>query len=147
MFSRHKLPNGISVILAPRKFTRAVSVLALVKVGSRHEAPMQNGTAHFVEHLMFKGTQKRPSTLEISQELDSIGADYNAFTGKEETGYFIKAEASNLPAIVDMLSDMLIGSLFNPQEVERERGTILEEINMYEDNPMAKVGNFFGNQI
>jgi predicted Zn-dependent peptidase len=143
MFNQTKLKNGIKVILSPQTSTRAVSVLVMVKVGSRFESAKNNGASHFVEHLLFKGTKKRPSTLEISQELDSIGADYNAFTSKEKTGYYIKAESSNLNLAVDMLSDMISNSIFDPKEVERERGTILEEINMYEDNPMSKIADFF----
>jgi predicted Zn-dependent peptidase len=142
-FHQAKLKNGIKVIFSPQLSTQAVSVLVLVKVGSRFETKENNGIAHFVEHLMFKGTERRPSTLIISQELDSIGADYNAFTSKEKTGYYIKAESSNLPLLIDLLADMTTNSIFDPQEVERERGTILEEINMYEDNPMAKIGDFF----
>lgn len=142
-FDRFQLSNGIKVILSRNDATRAVSILVLVKVGSRFEAPKTNGVSHFVEHLMFKGTQKRPSTLLISKELDSIGADYNAWTGKEQTGYYIKAESTHLPLLVDMLADMTTNSLFAKEEVERERGTILEEINMYLDNPMAKVEDLF----
>ena len=143
MFKQTKLKNGIKVILAPRSQTRAVSVLVLVRVGSRYENKSNNGISHFVEHLMFKGTTKRPTTLDISQELDSIGADYNAFTGKESTGYYIKAEKENLDLVCDLLSDILQESTFVQEEIERERGTILEEINMYEDNPMSKIGDFF----
>ena len=143
MFKQTKLKNGIKVILAPRSQTRAVSVLVLVRVGSRYENKSNNGISHFVEHLMFKGTTKRPTTLDITQELDSIGADYNAFTGKESTGYYIKAEKENLDLVCDLLSDILQESTFVQEEIERERGTILEEINMYEDNPMSKIGDFF----
>ena len=142
-YHQTKLKNQIKVILSPQTSTRAVSVLILVKVGSRFENSKNNGVSHFVEHLLFKGTKKRVSTLEISQELDSIGADYNAFTSKEKTGFYIKAESTNFELIADMLSDMLTNSIFDPAEVERERGTILEEINMYEDNPMSKIGDFF----
>jgi len=143
MFKKTKLKNGIEVLLAKREQTKAVSVLVLTRVGSRYETPKNNGISHFLEHLMFKGTQKRPTTLEISQELDSIGADYNAFTSKEITGYYIKAEKTSLYSCVDILSDMLLNSVFDKDEVGRERGTILEEINMYEDNPMSKIGDFF----
>jgi len=143
MFHQTKLKNGIKVILSPNEATRAVSILVLAKVGSRFEANPINGISHFVEHLLFKGTKKRPSTLVISKELDSIGADYNAFTGKEQTGYYIKAETTHLPMLADMLADMTTNSLFAKEEVERERGTILEEINMYLDNPMAKVEDLF----
>ena len=117
--------------------------MVLVKAGSRQENESISGISHFVEHLMFKGTVRRPNTLIISQELDAIGADYNAETHKDHTAYYIKSEAGRLPMITDALSDMLTESIFSEPEVERERGTILEEINMYEDNPMVKVGNLF----
>lgn len=143
MFSQHKLSNGIRIILSPHHATSAVSLLVLIRTGSRSEEPLQGGIAHFLEHLMFKGTTRRPNTLLISQELDSVGAEYNAFTGKDQTGYYIKSASANLELAVDMLADMLSNSLFASEEMERERGTILEEINMYEDNPMAKVENLF----
>ncbi len=143
MFNLEKLKNNTPVFLLQRRQTRAVSVLVLVRVGSRYETKLNNGISHFVEHLMFKGTNARPSTLEISQELDSIGADYNAFTSKEATGYYIKAEKTNIKKACDILSDILTNTTFIKEEIERERGTILEEINMYEDNPMQKIGDFF----
>ncbi|MAG28534.1 hypothetical protein CL632_00075 [bacterium] len=143
MFKQFKLKNGIKVIFSSQSATRAVSILVLVKVGSRFENANNSGISHFVEHLLFKGTKKRPNTQIISQELDSIGADFNAFTGKDRTGYYIKAESSNLSVLVDLLSDMTKNSIFDSKEIERECGTILEEINMYEDNPMAKITDFF----
>lgn len=143
MFTLHKLPNGLRIILAPKHETKAVSLLVLVKVGSRSEIAAQSGLAHFLEHLMFKGTKRRPNTQIISQELDAIGAEYNAYTAKDHTAYYIKASSAHLELVADMLADMLTESIFAPEEVERERGTILEEINMYEDNPMAKVGDLF----
>ncbi len=138
-----KLKNGVNVVLSPKNNTQAVSFLVLVKVGSRYETAAVSGAAHFVEHLMFKGTKKRPNTLVISQELDGVGADYNAFTSKDHTGYYIKLGKSNIDLAFDMVSDMIFNSILDPAEIERERGTILEEINMYEDNPMAKVGDLF----
>ncbi|MBI4122395.1 MAG: insulinase family protein [Parcubacteria group bacterium] len=143
MFTQHTLPNGLRLIIAPHADTRAVSFLVLVKIGSRQETPRTGGVAHFVEHLMFKGTSRRPDTLAISQELDSVGAEYNAWTAKDHTGYYIKVASEHFPLAADMLSDMLANSKMDSSEVERERGTILEEINMYEDNPMAKVGDLF----
>ncbi len=142
-YIQKKLSNGIPVILSPQKSTQAVSVLVMAQVGSRQEQDHNNGVAHFVEHLLFKGTEKRPNTQIISHELDAIGADYNAYTSKDRTGYYIKAEKTNLPLLIDLLSDMTTNSLFVPEEIERERGTILEEINMYEDNPMAQIDTLF----
>lgn len=131
------------VIVAPLRDTKAVTLLVLVKVGSRFEARNINGISHFVEHLMFKGTTKRPTALKITRELDGIGAEYNAFTSKDVTGYYIKAHIDKLPLLLDMLSDMLQHSIFNPKEIERERSVIIEEINMYEDNPLMMMEDVF----
>lgn len=143
MFKRIQRPDGSVIILAPKKDTKAVTFQVLYKVGSRNEGPSINGASHFVEHLMFKGTKKRPNTKIISRELDGIGAMYNAFTGKDHTGYYIKADATHLELAIDVLSDMLRHSIFDPKEVEKERGVIIEEINMYEDNPMMHIEDMF----
>ena len=119
---------------------QSVTGLLLVGVGSRAEKDDVSGISHFLEHMAFKGTTKRPSSLIISEAIDSIGAEHNAFTGKEFTGYYIKAGNSYLELIVDILTDMLKNSLLQPKEIERERGIITEEINMIEDNPNAKIG-------
>ncbi len=137
------LRNGTKVLFAPLKETKAVTVLILFPVGSRHEQPAINGSSHFIEHLFFKGTTTRPSTLEVSKELDGVGAEYNAFTGKDHTGYYVKVSADKLELALDILSDMLYRSLFDPKEIERERGVIVEEINMYEDNPMMLFEEIF----
>ena len=131
-----KLQNGLKILKIPYKDTKAVTVLVLLKVGSRNETADVNGVSHFVEHLMFKGTPRRPNTQVISQELDKIGAEFNAFTGKDQTGYYIKAKANKIDFCLDMLSDMLFNSKFDPVEIDRERGVILEEMHMYEDSPM-----------
>lgn len=131
-----KLPNKLRVLTIPRQDTKAVTVLVLIKVGSRNEDAKVNGASHFIEHLLFKGTEKRPNTQVISQELDKIGAEYNAFTGKDHTGFYIKVRANKLDFALDMLEDMLFNSKFDKEEIERERGVILEEMNMYEDTPM-----------
>ncbi len=143
MFKQYKLKNGLRVIHSPLHETEAVTVLILFKVGSRYERRNINGISHFVEHLMFKGTKKRPTTLDISKELDGIGASYNAFTSKDHTGYYIKASHDKIELLLDMLSDMLFNSKFDPTEIERERKVIIEEINMYEDNPMMMAEDFF----
>ena len=130
------LNNQIKYVLAPLNDTQAVTVLVLVKVGSRHESVKFNGISHFIEHLLFKGTKKRPSSLDISKELDGIGADYNAFTSKQHTGYYIKASQEHLELAIEILADIIFNSLFEAKEIERERGVIIEEINMYQDNPL-----------
>lgn len=134
-----KLKNGMSVILVPQKGASSMTVLVLTKVGSRYETREINGASHFVEHLMFKGTKRRPNTEVISRELDRYGAEYNAFTDKDVTGYYIKMDADKTTLAVDMLHDMLFHSKYDPKEIDRERGVIIEEINMYEDNPRMHV--------
>ncbi len=143
MFKQYKLKNGLRVLLAPMAETKAVTVLVLTKVGSRYETRDINGASHFVEHIMFKGTKKRPTTKHISKELDGIGAEYNAFTSKDHTGYYIKTRADKAELALEMLSDMLFNSKFDATEINRERGVIIEEINMYEDNPMMYMEDLF----
>lgn len=143
MYSKLQLVNGLKIVINPQPSTAAATILVMVPVGSRFERKSIAGLSHFTEHMMFKGTKKRPDTLSISQELDSIGADYNAFTAKEYTGYYIKAQASQLPLAIDILSDMLRNSKFDANEIEREKRVIIEEINMYEDNPMMILDDVF----
>ncbi|MDD2785835.1 MAG: pitrilysin family protein [Patescibacteria group bacterium] len=131
---RITLPNGLTLIEAPQK-AQSMTLLILVKVGSRYEPVKLTGASHFIEHLMFKGTDKRPTSLDISKELDRYGAEFNAYTGKDLTGYYIKMDASHTDEAVDLLHDMLKNSKFDPAEMNRERTVIIEEIKMYEDNP------------
>ncbi len=143
MYQRFSLKNGTRVVLVPYKETKAVTVLVLYKVGSRYESSKINGVSHFIEHLMFKGTKKRPNTLDISRALDSVGAEYNAFTSKDYTGYYIKANYEHLDLALDILFDMLHHSKFEAAEIDRERTVVIEEINMYEDNPLMHVEDIF----
>ncbi len=136
LYRKAVLKNGARVILVPSHDTKACTVLVFFEVGSRYEPEALSGASHYVEHMMFKGTRKRPSTMAISRDLDSVGAEYNAFTGKDSTGYYIKLNAEKTSLAVDMLHDMLFGSTYRPEECRREREVIKEEINMYEDNPM-----------
>jgi predicted Zn-dependent peptidase len=137
MFQKFELKNGLPVILVPKKESQSVAIFLIYKVGSRYERlKSQYGTSHFIEHLMFKGTKKRPSTLAISKELDSIGADFNAYTSKDHTAYHIKANAENLEIACEILADMLNNSLFAKNEIAKEKGVIIEEIKMYEDLPI-----------
>ena len=138
-FHLNTLPNKIKVLFAPLKETKAVTVLVMVKVGSRDESKQLNGISHFIEHLLFKGTKKRPTSLHITKELDGVGADYNAFTGKDMTGYYIRVNHDKLELAIDIVSDMLYNSLFSATEINKERGVIIEEINMYGDNPMMMI--------
>lgn len=134
-----KLDNGLQVITAPLENTRAVTILILFGVGSRYETLKQSGLSHFLEHMFFKGTEKRPTTLDISRELDNVGANYNAFTGEELTGYFIRVPSEHFELGVDILSDILFNSKFDSKEIEKEKGVIVEEINMINDDPRARV--------
>jgi predicted Zn-dependent peptidase len=142
-YTRKTLSNGIKLITAPMHETKAVTVLVMVGVGSRYETPHLNGGSHFIEHLLFKGTKRRPTALDITKELDGVGAEYNAFTSKDYTGYYIKIDGDKLELAVDILGDMIWHSTYQPSEVERERGVIIEEINMYEDNPMMHMEDLF----
>ncbi|MDD5749284.1 MAG: pitrilysin family protein [Patescibacteria group bacterium] len=143
MYKRLVRKDGTVIILLPKKETKAVTLELLYKVGSRQENPANNGASHFVEHLMFKGTHRRPNTADISRELDAVGAEYNAFTGKEYTGYYVTADSRHFLLAADILSDMLYNSKFEKQEIDRERGVIVEEINMYEDNPIMYIEDAF----
>ncbi|KKR64629.1 MAG: Peptidase M16 domain protein [Candidatus Curtissbacteria bacterium GW2011_GWA1_40_47] len=142
-FEKITLDNGLRLILSPLPAFRSVTAIVLCGAGSRYETKKTNGISHFLEHMFFKGTNKRPSAHDISHALDEIGADYNAFTGKEATGYHIKAASEHLPLLCDMLSDMLWNSKFDPVEIEKERGVIIEEINLYEDTPMRRVAEIY----
>jgi len=134
-----RLSNGIRVVLVPHADTAAATVFVLYGVGSRYETGRMNGASHYIEHMMFKGTRKRPDTLAISRDLDAAGADYNAFTGKDHTGYYVKLPSERLPLAIDMLEDILYHSAYRQTDLDSERKVILEEIRMYEDNPMMLV--------
>lgn len=133
------LKNGMRAIVVPMKGSASMTLMVLVRVGSRYEARDINGASHFIEHLMFKGTKRRPNAQIISRELDRYGADYNAFTSKDMTAYYIKMDAAKAPLAIDMLHDMLFHSKYDPKEIDRERNVIIEEIKMYEDNPRAHI--------
>ena len=142
-FEKIILDNGLRVIFAPLKSVMSVTAIVLCGAGSRYETKKTNGISHFLEHMFFKGTKNRPTASDISHALDEIGADYNAFTGKEATAYHIKSASKHLPLVLDMLADMVWNSKFEKAEIEKERGVIIEEINMYEDTPMRKVAEVY----
>jgi len=142
-FKKHTLKSGLRVILAPQKDAPAATVLVLVEAGSKYETKKTNGLSHFLEHMVFKGTQKRPTALAISKELDGLGAEYNAFTSHEYTGYFAKAAARHSERTLDIISDMYVNPIFDSKEIEKEKGVVIEELNMYEDTPQRKVGDLF----
>lgn len=147
MYIKTTLGNGIRVLKIPNKNIDTVTALAIFCTGSRDEKGRMEGIAHFLEHMIFKGTEKRPKAIDISKELDGIGASYNAFTGKEYTGFYIKAEKKNLELALDMLSDILLHSKFESAEIENEKGAVIEEINMYEDAPMRNIPSVFENML
>ncbi|MDP2705723.1 MAG: pitrilysin family protein, partial [bacterium] len=138
-FRKIVLPNGLRIVLAAQPTSLATTVMVLVSAGSLYETKATNGLSHFLEHMCFKGTTKRLNQQVIASELDSLGAEYNAFTGREYTGYFAKARREDFVKILDIVSDMYLNPVFNLAEIEKERGPIIEEINMYEDLPMRRV--------
>lgn len=138
-FSKKILDNGLRLITVPQKNTQAVTVLVLVGTGSKYEKKELNGISHFLEHMFFKGTKKRPSTMDIAKTLDQIGGIYNAFTSEEYTGYFAKIDYRYWDLALEWVSDIFFNSLLPEEEIEREKGVIIEEINMYQDHPMDYV--------
>jgi predicted Zn-dependent peptidase len=141
------LPNGLRILFVPQASSLAASVLILVEAGSEYETKSINGVSHFLEHMMFKGTTNRPRPGMIAEELAALGAQSNAFTGQEYTGYWAKSEAKKLPKILEIVSDLYLNPLFDPEEIEKERGVIIEEINMYEDNPARRVQEIFNSLL
>ncbi len=142
-FSKKVLPNGLRVITVPMKDNPTVTVLVLVGTGSKYETKRVNGISHFLEHMCFKGTAKRPKAINISKELDALGSQYNAFTAQEYTGYYAKSDAKHFSQIFDVVSDIYLNSTFPEAEIEKEKGVIIEEINMYEDTPARHVQDLF----
>jgi predicted Zn-dependent peptidase len=140
MFTKQLLPNDLTLLTIQMPGTQAVTVLVMVKVGSRNETAPLRGISHFLEHMPFKGTQKYPTAFILSSVVDGVGAQFNAFTGKEYTGFWVKSAAKHLELALDILSQLLFHPLLPPAEIEKEKGVIIEEINMYEDQPMVKVG-------
>lgn len=143
MFEKYQLKNKTTLFLVPLKDTQSATVLVMFPVGSRYETTKLAGVSHFVEHLMFKGTKKRKDTLTLTREIDRLGAEYNAFTSKEYTGYYIKTDKEYLKTSLDILSDMLFNSKFDNKEMEKEKKVIVEEIRMYNDNPIMHIESLF----
>lgn len=142
-YTKFELPNKLRVITVPMPGLSSATVLVLVGAGSRYEQKDKAGLSHFVEHMIFKGTKKRPTAFDISSLVDSVGGENNAFTSKDQTGYYIKLQTEHLKLAFDVLSDTLRNSLFLQEEINRERGAIIEEINMYEDTPLYKIDDVF----
>lgn len=138
-FHKNVLKNGLRVVTIPMKDNPTATVLVLVEAGSKYETKKVNGISHFLEHMCFKGTVKRPKAIDISKELDSLGSQYNAFTAQEYTGYYAKSDSRHFPQLLDIVSDIYLNSTFPDVEIQKEKGVIIEEINMYEDMPSRHV--------
>lgn len=147
MFQKVTISNGMRIIFVPEKFTQVVTVLIMVGTGSKYEKRNEMGISHFLEHMYFKGTKKRPSPKDVVEVLDEIGGIYNAFTSQEYTGYFAKVPKEKIEVALDWVSDILLNSLFEDQEIEKERGVIREEINMVSDNPMSYIQLLWGKAL
>ena len=137
------LKNGLRIVTVPMEETQTATAVIMVGVGSRYEKENEAGLSHFIEHMLFKGTKKRPTPLIISEALDVIGGEFNAFTGKDRTGYYAKADAQYIETVLDVVSDMYLNSTIKKAEIEKEKGTILQELNMYEDMPMRSISDIF----
>ncbi len=135
VFRRDTLDNGLRVLTAELPHAQSVAVMVMLAAGSRYETAETNGIAHFSEHMFFKGTERRPTARQIAGEIDAIGGEFNAFTGKEYTTYYVKCAAEHRDVALDVLVDMLRNSRFAEDEIEREKGVIIEEMNMYFDTP------------
>ena len=142
-YERHTLGNGVRVVTAPVPHAESVSCVIMLAAGSRYETRDTNGIAHFAEHMFFKGTDRRPQSRDITTEIDGIGGEFNAFTGKEYTGYYVKCAGESRDTALDVLVDMLRHSKFDPEEIEREKGVIVEEMNMYFDTPRDFISGLY----
>lgn len=140
MFKKTTLKNGLRIITVPQKTAQSLTVLVLVGTGSKYENKEINGVSHFLEHMYFKGTKKQPTFLEVAETLDKIGGVYNAFTGENHTGYFAKVAAPYFNTALEWVSDIYLNSLLPEEEIKKEKGVIIEEINMYYDHPMSYIG-------
>ena len=140
MYSLQTLPSGLRVLTAPVEGTAAITVMVFAGAGSRYETRAERGISHFLEHMFFKGGKKYRTTEEVSAAIDGVGGDFNAFTGKEYAGYYVKTAAANAELACDVLSDMLLHASFPPEEIDKERGVIIEEERMYQDTPMYRAG-------
>jgi predicted Zn-dependent peptidase len=143
VYERHSLSNGLRVLTAPLDHAQSVACYVMLAAGSRYEDASNRGIAHFAEHMFFKGTERRPTARDIAMEVDSIGGEFNAFTSKEYTGYYIRCAAEQRDQAFDVLVDMLRNSKFDTDELEREKGVIIEEMNMYFDTPRDYVGSVY----
>ncbi|MBA3825686.1 MAG: insulinase family protein [Ktedonobacterales bacterium] len=129
------LPNGITILTAPMPYLHSVTVMYYVRVGSRYERATEAGISHFIEHMLFKGTRRYPTARSVSEAVENLGGDFNGGTGKETTDYSIKISSDHRERAFDVLTDLIRAPLFAPEEIEKERRVIQEELNMYKDSP------------
>ncbi|KKR32115.1 MAG: Peptidase M16 domain protein [Parcubacteria group bacterium GW2011_GWF2_39_8b] len=143
-FKKKTLKNGLRMVVVPIKDAPSVTVMSMVEAGSEYETKEKNGISHFLEHMFFKGTKNRPKSIDISKEFDGMGAEHNAFTSNEVTAFYGKSAPKNFEKILDIISDMYLNPTFPEADIEKEKGVIIEEINMYEDLPQRVVHEIFG---
>ncbi|MDP3995686.1 MAG: pitrilysin family protein [bacterium] len=143
MFRKISLKNGLRIIVVPQRNSQTVTALTLVGTGSKYETKDTSGISHFLEHMYFKGTEKKPTPLAISETMDRLGGVFNAFTSEEYTGYYAKVAFSQFETALEWVSDIYLNSLLPPKEVEKERRIIAEEINMRLDTPMLYTGELW----
>jgi predicted Zn-dependent peptidase len=138
-FLKRKLGNGMRIILVPEKNTDVFTVLLMVGTGSKYETEQESGISHFLEHMFFKGTKKRPTPKDLVEPLDNVGGIYNAFTSQEFTGFYVKITSKEKELALDWISDIFFNSLFPEKEIEKEKGVVIEELNMINDDPMKRI--------
>ena len=143
VFERTTLANELRVLTAPLPHAQSVACFVMLATGSRYERAENRGIAHFAEHMFFKGTERRPTSRDLTTLIDGIGGEFNAFTSKEYTGYYVRCAGERRDTALDVLLDMLRHSRFDPEEIEREKGVILEEMNMYQDTPRDHIGTVY----
>src|SRR3989344_339602 len=140
MYSLQHLKNGLPVLTAPIEGTESVTVHVFAGAGSRYETRKERGVSHFLEHMFFKGGKKYKNAAEVSMAIDAFGGSFNAFTGREYAGYYVKIAAPHVETACDVLSDMLLHATLPDDEAKKERGVIIEELRMYQDTPMYQAG-------
>src|ERR1051326_4800512 len=143
VFERQVLPSGLRLLTADMPTVQSVACFVMLAAGSRYEHAQNRGIAHFAEHMFFKGTERRPTSRDLTSLVDGIGGEFNAFTSKEYTAYYIRCAGEERDTALDVLVDMLRHSKFDAEEVEREKGVILEEMNMYVDTPRDYIGSVY----
>ncbi|MEK7542300.1 MAG: pitrilysin family protein, partial [Patescibacteria group bacterium] len=137
------LKNGLRIVTIPQRSTRTVTVFVLVGTGSKYETRDKNGISHFLEHMFFKGTQRRSTPLLVAEALDQVGGLYNAFTGEDYTGYYAKVDATHFDLALDWVADIFLHSKLPPKEIQKEKGVVLEELHMYYDMPSRHLDNLW----